>query len=118
MSAVLKNLGQHWWSLIDERGREIPLTDVNQVNVFGESPIHIAAWKGRAEDVRWLLENGAHVNQKGEFGMTPLHYAYMGGKKQNIEFLLHSGADQNSRCESGLLPHEGCPAQSEQRRGW
>ena len=109
MSIVLENLRKHWLCALDDDALDIPLTDVNQVNELGESPIHIAAWKGRPEDVRWLLENGADINQKGDFGMTPLHYAYMGGKRENIEILLNAGADPSLRCEAGLLPQDGRP---------
>jgi ankyrin repeat protein len=109
MSLILERLRQYWWCLMDEDGLDIPLSDVNQVNVLGESPIHIAAWKGGAEDVQWLLNNGADVNQRGEFGMTPLHYAYMGGNRENIEILLNAGGDPSLRCDHGLLPHEGRP---------
>ena len=94
---------------MDEDGLDIPLSDVNQVNVLGESPIHIAAWKGDPEDILWLLDNGAEINQRGEFGMTPLHYAYMSGKTENISILLDAGADPNLRCDRGLLPSEGRP---------
>jgi len=109
MLDTLKNLEQFWWSKLDEDANYVPLTDVNQQNALGESPIHIAAWKGSAEDIRWLLENGADINQRGDFEMTPLHYAYMGGKRENIEALLAAGADATLRCDRGLLPHEGRP---------
>jgi ankyrin repeat protein len=104
MPVVLENIQKHWFAVVDEDGYDIPLTDINQLNVFGESPIHIAAWKGSADDVLWLLKNGADINQRGEFSMTPLHYAYMGGKQENIEVLINAGADQNLRCDRGLLP--------------
>ena len=91
---------------MDEDGHEIPLTDVNQMNVLGEYPIHIAAWKGDPADVAWLLENGADVSQRGDFFMTPLHYAYRGGKNETIEMLLEYGADESARCDRGLLPKE------------
>lgn len=107
MSLVLEKLRQFWFSELDENGLDIPLTGVNQLNVFGEAPIHVAAWKGQPRDLKWLLENGADVNQKGEYGMTPLHYAYMGGKGENVQFLLNAGADPSMRCEAGLLPDQG-----------
>jgi ankyrin repeat protein len=106
---VLEKLQQYWWCLMDEDCLDIPLTDVNQLNALGESPIHIAAWKGDKEDILWLLDNGANINQRGEYGMTPLHYAYMGGKKENIEALLNIGADSTIRCDRGLLPNESRP---------
>jgi len=107
MSLVLEKLQQFWWCKVDDDGVDIPLTDVNQYNVFGESPIHLAASKGEPEDIRWLVAHGADINQPGDWGMTPLHYAYKAKKKDNIVTLLDCGADPNLRCEAGLLPHEG-----------
>lgn len=94
---------------MDEDGHDIPLSEVNQLNALGEAPIHIAAWKCSAEDVRWLLENGADINQRGEYGMTPLHYAYMGQRTENVQVLLSAGADSTLRCDRGLLPQDGRP---------
>jgi hypothetical protein len=109
MSIVLERLRPYWWCLMDDNCLDIPLTEVNQLNIFGESPIHIAAWKTCPEDIQWLIENGADVNQPGEFGMTPLHYAYMTGKTDNVETLLNAGADANKICDYGLLAHESRP---------
>lgn len=106
LDKILDKLRQHWWAALDEDGHEIPLTEVNQMNVLGEYPIHIASWKGNPDDVAWLLENGADVNQRGDFFMTPLHYAYMGGRKETIKILLDHGADELARCDRGLLPSE------------
>ena len=92
---------------MDDDCLDIPLTEVNQLNVLGEAPIHIAAWKGSTGDIEWLLENGADINQRGEREMTPLHYAYMGRIRENIEFLIRQGADTNLRCDYGLLANEG-----------
>ncbi len=92
---------------MDDDCLDIPLTGINQLNIFGEAPIHIAAWKGTASDVQWLLENGADINQVGEFGMTPLHYAYMGRRAEIIELLLNAGANENALCDRGLRPQDG-----------
>jgi ankyrin repeat protein len=116
VSLVLERLRQFWWCEVDEEGLDIPLTDVNQLNIFGESPIHLAASKGQPEDIVWLVENGADVNRPGDFGMTPLHYAYMSEKQNNILTLLHCGADPNLPCEAGLLPHEGRDASLRPKR--
>jgi uncharacterized protein len=106
MLSTMQKLQEHWWPLTDDEGREIPLNQIDQKNIFGESPIHIAAWKGDAEDIEWLVKNGADLNDRGEFQMTPLHYAYMGKNRKNIEELINLGADQSARCDRGLMPHE------------
>jgi ankyrin repeat protein len=104
---TLLRLREHWWCALDDRGYDIPLEAVNQLNAIGEAPIHIAAWRGSPEDLKWLIENGADVAQRGDFEMTPLHYAYMGGKRENINALLAFGADPEARCDRGLRPTDG-----------
>lgn len=106
MSMTFERLQPFWWGLTDDDCIDIPLSEVNQINILGERPIHIAAWRGNAEDVQWLIENGADVNAIGDLGMTPLHYAYMGGNMLNVMTLLQAGADPNIRCDHGLLPAE------------
>lgn len=106
MLTTLKKLERYWWPLTDDDGLEIPLTKITQKNVFGEMPIHIAAWKGDPEDITFLVGCGANIEEIGEYGMTPLHYAYMGKSKVNVEVLIALGANQFARCEMGLMPHE------------
>ena len=108
---ILQSLEPHWQCVIDERGHDVPLTVVDQLNTWGEAPIHIAAWKGTAADVVWLLGNGAELEQPGAHGMTPLHYAYMGANPGNIEALLKAGADPTARTHMGLLPGDGSTAE-------
>jgi ankyrin repeat protein len=107
MLNVLEQLQQYWWNLTDEHGHDIPLTSVQQKNALGESPIHIAAWKGTPEDIEWLVTHGANINEPGEFGMSPLHYAYMSCKTENVRAVLAAGADTSLRCDRGLLADEG-----------
>ncbi len=107
MPSVFESLQPYWWCSVDEAGRDIPLTAVDQENALGERPIHIAAWEGEPQDIAWLLDEGAQINQRGEFGMTPLHYAWMGGKPDSVAQLLGRGANRLARCDCGLMAHEG-----------
>ena len=109
-AGILASLEPHWLCVVDERGHDVPLRLIDQLNSIGESPIHIAAWKGTAADLRWLLENGADLEQRGKQEMTPLHYAYVGGKQENIAALLVAGANRTAKSEMGLLPAGGATA--------
>ncbi|TRZ91553.1 MAG: ankyrin repeat domain-containing protein, partial [Rhodocyclaceae bacterium] len=40
--------------------------DINKANSFGEQALLHAAWKGRLEAVRWLVERGARLNREGK----------------------------------------------------
>jgi ankyrin repeat protein len=109
--SVFARIAEHWREVTDDDANYIPLTRVDQLNCFGEAPLHVAAWHGTALDLESLLELGAQVNQVSAFGMTPLHYAYIGGKAENVEVLLKAGADPLARTPMGLLPAGGSTAE-------
>ena len=118
---VLAHLEPHWRCVMDETANYTPLTHVQQLNAFGEAPIHIAAWKCGPSDVEWLLQNGANLEQQGAHQMTPLHYAYLGEKAENVQVLLSAGANPGARTEMGLLPAGGATAEglrAEKDRYW
>jgi hypothetical protein len=74
--------------------------DVHQTNRYGEQALQLAAWKGRLEAVRWLLERGAAVNRPGkEWG--PLLYAVFAGHREVARLLLARGADVNAQAPNG-----------------
>jgi ankyrin repeat protein len=79
----------------------IVLTDVNQVGLFGERPLDVAAVRGNAEEVSALLEGGADVDAAGEHGYTALHEAVSQGHLPVVELLLEFGARVDVRNEFG-----------------
>lgn len=78
-----------------------PATDVNVINQAGETPLMLAAIKGRLPWVQTLVARGAHVN---EAGWTPLHYAAAGPNEAVVRWLLEQGADLNARSPNGTTP--------------
>ncbi|KAF0166907.1 MAG: ankyrin [Rhodocyclaceae bacterium] len=77
--------------------------DINKVNAFGEQALLHAAWKGRLEAVRWLVENGARLNRAGR-EWAALHYAAFGGHAEVVAYLLERGADVNALSTNGSTP--------------
>ncbi|KAK5949035.1 E3 ubiquitin-protein ligase mib1 [Knufia fluminis] len=62
------------------------------------APLHAAAYQGRIECVRILVEEaGVDVNVVGEFGGTPLMRACWGGHPEIVQYLLDAGADMTLR---------------------
>jgi len=43
----------------------IELSDVNQAGIFGDAPIHVAAIRGRTDEITALLDGGADANASG-----------------------------------------------------
>ena len=79
----------------------IELTDVNQVGLFGERPLDIAAVRGDVGELRALLEAGAEVNAKAERGNTALHEAVSQGHPAVVKLLVQYGADAKIKNELG-----------------
>lgn len=93
----------------DERLPEfagIDLTDVNQAGRFGDPSLHVAATRGKIDEVRALLEGGADPNTRGEHGVTALHVAAGQGHVGIVELLLLNGAQPDVRAEFGGTPRE------------
>jgi uncharacterized protein len=79
-----------------------PQIRIDQTNAAGETPLMIAALKGRREWVRRLLDRGAQLNRDG---WTPLHYAASGpDAKPVVELLLERGAAIDARAPNGNTP--------------
>ncbi|CAI7791669.1 unnamed protein product [Closterium sp. NIES-54] len=95
--------------------------DVEARNMFGETPLHIAAKIGSARSVRALLEGGAAVNAAASNRATPLHLAVWAAVNtadvgdapagsgqpkilEVVELLLQHGADVATQDKDGNSP--------------
>ncbi|KAB0550294.1 formyl transferase [Pseudomonas argentinensis] len=81
------------------------IAGVNDRNEKGWSPIIVAAYHGRLDIMRYLLQIGADVNDTNYKGTTVLMYAKDYALKSRdasiIDFLIASGADQARRDYQG-----------------
>jgi uncharacterized protein len=75
-------------------------------SVDGFTALHLAAFFGRAEAVRLLLDVGADPNAVGtseQIGpVQPLHSAAASGRVEGVRLLLERGADVNARQGGGF----------------
>ena len=60
---------------------------INERNVRGEVPIHIAVRYGYESMVRLLLEKGGKLDTTDDHGCTPLHHAARNDQEKMIQFL-------------------------------
>jgi uncharacterized protein len=70
----------------------------------GFTPLHLAAFFGRTEAARLLVERGADVDARGRGFMTgtPLNSAAAGSHIEIARLLLESGAEPDARQEGGF----------------
>jgi ankyrin repeat protein len=72
----------------------------------GFTPLHLAAFFGRPEAVRFLLDRGADVDAAGHGWMTgtALHAAASARRPDIVAILLEAGTDPNARQTHGWTP--------------
>jgi cytohesin len=77
--------------------------DPNIQQQDGDTPLHVAAFRGDVEATQLLLSYGAKVDIKNylvsprKFGKTALHYATEGDFLPVVEALLEAGASADVR---------------------
>lgn len=80
---------------------EHPQVDVNAINQAGETPLMLAALRGRLPWVQALVQRGALIN---EAGFTALHYACSGPDNGVTRWLIERGAELDARSPNGSTP--------------
>ncbi len=72
----------------------------------GFTPLHLAAFFGRARATRLLLERGAEIGAvaRNPMKVQPLHAAMVRGEREVVVALLVAGADPNARQQAGYTP--------------
>lgn len=76
-------------------------TPLDQPDMLGRRPIHLAAERGHHEIVVMLLEIGINPNCLDDNGQTPLHRATWGGSLRTVETLLENGSRATARDKFG-----------------
>src|SRR4051812_38239290 len=80
----------------------VDLKSVNQQGGFKSTPLHIAIYREKPDEVRTLLEAKADPNASGEYGERPLQVAVNCRNREIIEQLLRAGARADLRDEKGM----------------
>lgn len=78
-----------------------PAIRVDLPNAANETPLMMAALRGRVEAMKTLIARGARVEREG---WTPLHYAASGPSADAVALLLEHGAGVDARAPNGNTP--------------
>jgi ankyrin repeat protein len=79
---------------------------VSALSSDGWTPLHLAAFFGKADTARMLLNKGAQVNARSTNPMEnmPLHAAAAGRHADVVKLLIDHGASANARQHGGWTP--------------
>jgi len=69
--------------------------DINEVNIFGNPPLHHTIWQEKPEIAEALIERGININATDDEGWTALMLAASKGNLKFVELLLKHKADMN-----------------------
>lgn len=75
--------------------------NVNQTDIFGVSPLAVAALTGRINIIETLIKLGADINQQDNRGITPLGFAAKNGHDHLIEKMVSLGSNLDSLNKEG-----------------
>lgn len=64
---------------------------VDQVDIYGRTPLFYAVWNGSAATVKLLINAGARVHLKDQLDGTPISYAVCNQNEQVVNILLRTG---------------------------
>ena len=78
-----------------------PDVKFDRPNEHGETPVMMAALKGRDDWTLRLLDRGAQLNREG---WTPLHYAASGPSDRLVKALVERGAQVDAPSPNGTTP--------------
>lgn len=87
--------------------------DINAVNKYGETILHIAAAHGNLPAVAYLLSRGAEIHAADNYGRTPLHCAAVDtvtysivphGSPKTAAYLISKGANPRITDKKGETP--------------
>ncbi|XP_027359028.1 uncharacterized protein LOC113867769 [Abrus precatorius] len=92
--------------LLDWQGPD--KVEMEAKNMYGETPLHMAAKNGCSEAARLLLARGASVEARANNGMTPLHlavwYSLRAEEFLTVKTLLEYDADCSAKDNEGMTP--------------
>ncbi len=78
--------------------------EVNAQNDSGKTALMLAAFLGKLNIIKELLNNGASLTRTDKAGCTVLHYAVDGGNLEAIQYFLMENVDINARDNNGWTP--------------
>jgi len=68
--------------------------DINALDTEGKIPLHYAAWVGKVEIIKYLIDHGANIHAKSYNLNTCLHFAAANCHFEAVKYFLDIGIDK------------------------
>ena len=78
--------------------------NIEDLGIYGETPLHWAALHGYTEIVQRLLDRDANINTIDNNELTPLHFAVYRNNLKIVSLLVEKGADIEFHTNNTLSP--------------
>lgn len=85
-----------------ERYLAYGVCEVNELDQFGQTALHIASFEGHLDVVKVLIRKMASLNVQDKNGWSPLHSAASAGHLEICEILIIEGADASMQVCTSL----------------
>ncbi|GFY68105.1 ankyrin-3 [Trichonephila inaurata madagascariensis] len=76
-------------------------TNIDFVDAYGCTTLHLGALNGNLDFVKYCLQNGCSVDARNSSGLTALHLAVQGNHQEVVSYLIDYGADTNAKDNDG-----------------
>ena len=76
----------------------------DESGIDDDTPLHAAAYSGRLEDLKLMIDEDTDLDIRGDIGNTPLHCAAIKRHVDVVRFLLIKGASYSDKNDYGDLP--------------
>jgi len=80
--------------------------NIDERNVYGETPLHWCCKEGNIEIAKLLIANGCDMKVKDCDGNTPLHWAAEYNQHEIVSYLLSQNVEVNNKNSEGNTPME------------
>lgn len=80
--------------------------DKTATNLYGSTPLHLAAINANPESTKELIAAKAPLDAKDSNGDTPLHMAARSGPRLTVKALLDAGADKTIQNKQGKTAYD------------
>ncbi|GMI14656.1 hypothetical protein TrLO_g7180 [Triparma laevis f. longispina] len=66
--------------------------------------LHVAAYQGKVQEAKWLIQKGALVEALNEFNRTPIHWAARQGQFEIVKMLMDAGCKVDMKSQYDYTP--------------